>query len=42
VFEGLDRRLTISSLECSARLAEVYDRVAFPVGRTEEGASHVS
>lgn len=42
VFEGLDQRLTIPSLECSVNLAEVYDRVAFPVEKTEEGASHPS
>jgi Uma2 family endonuclease len=42
VFEGLEQRLTIPSLECSVGLAEVYDRVAFPVEKTGEGASHLS
>jgi Uma2 family endonuclease len=36
VYQGLEQSLSIESIECTLRLAEVYDRIEFPIQALED------
>jgi hypothetical protein len=38
IYQGLDRSVTIESIGCELRLADVYDRINFELQNSDDGS----